>query len=426
MTDWKKTRFIGVRVKESPTRTYKGKSDKYFLIRYGKDGKIVQESVGWSSQGITAQLASNIRAEILSNIRLGAGHQSLLGKRQQEETKKRLKEGRGITLQQAFEDFLKVRTIKPRTEKDYRGSMETAFADWKQRPVVGITRDLVSQRHQKLKADAQANYRKKNKGKPKQPTKEEIQKRGGAYANLNMRFLRSLLNFSAGYYEDPFDGGPLIKSNPVDRLGQTRQWFKVGRRRTHIKPKDFPRWFQNVLNLENEMVRDYLLLLLFCGLRKQEGLRLEKSHVNIEDRILTVMDTKNLKPLPLPIPNYILPILKERVESGDGSKFIFPGSGKTGHLVEPKRPIQSVIKASNVDFCLHDLRRFFITVAESLDVSSYAVKALVNHSLGSDTTAGYITPDIDRLRKPMAQIERKILQLAGVQGQGKVVKLQTG
>lgn len=363
MTSWKKTRFVGVRVKESPNRTHRGKPDKYFLIRYGKDGKIIQESAGWASQGITAQLASTIRGEILSNIRLGAGHQSLLEKRQQEETKKRLKKGRGITLEQAFDDFLKVRTIKPRTQKDYQRAMDSAFADWKQRPVIGITRDLVSQRHQKLKADAQANFKKKTRGKARKPTKEEIQKRGGAYANLNLRFLRSLLNFAAGYYEDPVDGGPLIKNNPVDRLGQTRQWFKVDRRRTHIKPKDFPKWFKAVLNLENEMVRDYLLFLLFCGLRKQEGLRLEKSHVNIEDRVFTVMDTKNLKPLQLPIPGYVLPLLKERIESDDGSKFIFPGTGKSGHLVEPKRPIQSVIKASKVDFCLHDLRRFYITVA---------------------------------------------------------------
>ena len=85
-----------------------------------------------------------------------------------------------------------------------------------------------------------------------------------------------------------------------------------------------------------------------------------------------------------------------------------------------------MIKASKVDFCLHDLRRFFITVAEGLDVSSYAVKTLVNHSLGSDVTAGYIAPDVDRLRKPMALIERKILAMAGVQGKGKIVKLKTG
>jgi len=403
MNNWKKTRFVGVRVKESPKRTHRGKPDKYFLIRYGKDGKIIQEGIGWGSEGITAQYASNLRGEILSNIRLGSGPQSLKEKRQREEAKRQAKENRGTTLQQAFEDFLKVRELKPRTRKDYERSMSVAFPDWQGRGILDISRDMVSTRHFKLKESM-----------------------GPAQANQHFRFLRALFNFSIGSYDDPENEGPLLKSNPVDRLSQTKQWFKVDRRRTHIKPKDFPRWFKAVSNLENETVRVYLLLLLFCGLRKQEGLRLEKSHVNIEDRAFTVMDTKNSKPLYLPIPGYIFPFIKARVGSTDQSKFIFPGSGESGHLVEPKRPAQAVIKASKVDFCLHDLRRFFITVAEGLDVSSYAVKALVNHSLGSDVTAGYIAPDVDRLRKPMAQIERKILAMAGVQGKGKIVKLKTG
>ena len=281
--------------------------------------------------------------------------------------------------------------------------MDVAFPDWKGKGLLDISRDMVSTRHFKLKESM-----------------------GPAQSNQHFRFLRALFNFSIGSYDDPENEGPLIKSNPVDRLSQTKQWYKVPRRRTHIKPRDFPKWFKAVLNLENELVRGYLFLILFCGLRKQEGLRLEKSHVNIEDRVFIVMDTKNLKPLQLPIPGYIRPLLKARVESEDGSKFVFPGSGKSGHRVEPKRPINAVIKASKVNFCLHDLRRFFITVAEGLDVSGYALKALVNHSLGSDVTAGYITPDVDRLRKPIAQIERKILTMAGVQGKGKIVKFKTG
>jgi len=403
MTDWKKTRFVGVRVKESPKRTYRGKSDKYFLIRYGKDGKIIQEGVGWTSEGITAQFASNLRATILSNIRLGSGHQSLKENRQREEAKRQAKENRGVTLQEAFGVFLKIRTHKPRTVRDYKRSIAVAFPDWKRKRLLDISRDMVSTRHKKLGESM-----------------------GGAQANQHFRFLRSLLNFCAGYYEDPTDGGPLIRNNPIDRISQTRQWFKVDRRRTYIKPKDFPKWFKTVKNLDNGLARGYLFLLLFCGLRKQEGLRLQKAHVNIEDRLFTVMDTKNLKPLQLPIPAYILPFLKARVRSDDQSRFIFPGIGESGHLVGCKRPVKKVIKASKVDFCLHDLRRFFITVAEGLDVSSYAVKALVNHSLGSDVTAGYIAPDVDRLRKPMEQIERKILQMAGVQVKSKIFKLKTG
>ena len=45
---------------------------------------------------------------------------------------------------------------------------------------------------------------------------------------------------------------------------------------------------------------------------------------------------------------------------------------------------------SGVPFTLHDLRRTFITIAESLELSQYAIKHLVNHKTPNDVTAGYI------------------------------------
>ena len=66
---------------------------------------------------------------------------------------------------------------------------------------------------------------------------------------------------------------------------------------------------------------------------------------------------------------------------------------------------------SGVHFTVHDLRRTFITIAESLDISAYAVKSLVNHSTGGDVTAGYIIMDVERLRAPMQKITDAIKQL---------------
>lgn len=51
-----------------------------------------------------------------------------------------------------------------------------------------------------------------------------------------------------------------------------------------------------------------------------------------------------------------------------------------------------VIRESGVTFSLHDLRRTFITVAESLDISAYPVKRLVNHKMSRDVTAGTSSP----------------------------------
>ncbi len=81
-------------------------------------------------------------------------------------------------------------------------------------------------------------------------------------------------------------------------------------------------------------------------------------------------------------------------------------------------------KASGVTFTVHDLRRTFATVAESLDLSSYAVKALLNHSLPKeDVTAGYLRLTPERLRDAMEKVERRILTLAGIKPGAEVIHL---
>ncbi|WP_292991829.1 hypothetical protein [Nitrosomonas sp.] len=165
-----------------------------------------------------------------------------------------------------------------------------------------------------------------------------------------MRFLRALFNFAAGQYEDS-KGQSLILNNPVKRLSQTRAWYPVKRRQTVIKSHELELWFQATMNLKNdgisqnrETIRDYLLLILFTGPRKQ---------------------------------------------------------------------MAKIIEQSGVTFTIHDLRRTFMTIAESLDISAYAVKRLANHKMNNDITAGYIVADTERLRKPMQKITDYILKCAG-------------
>ena len=67
-----------------------------------------------------------------------------------------------------------------------------------------------------------------------------------------------------------------------------------------------------------------------------------------------------------------------------------------------------VVEVSGVEFTLHDLRRTF--TAESLDISSYSLKRLLNHKNSNDVTAGYLVIDVERLRKPMQQITSYLLK----------------
>jgi integrase len=114
----------------------------------------------------------------------------------------------------------------------------------------------------------------------------------------------------------------------------------------------------------------------------------------------------------LPLSDFLYDLLKRR-EDDKSSPFVFPSDSDTGYLKEPKTAVKRVSKLSGVTFTLHDLRRSFITIAEGLDIPAYALKRLLNHKDLNDVTAGYIVPDINRLRKPMQQISEFIIEQVG-------------
>ena len=117
---------------------------------------------------------------------------------------------KGTTLSQAFEDYLNTRKdLMASTIHDYRRSIDGGFADWHDKPLVEITKDMVELRHSTLG------------------------KKSHARANNAMRVLRAVFNHARKKYEDA-KGNPIILINPVDRLSDNRAWYKVERRRTHV------------------------------------------------------------------------------------------------------------------------------------------------------------------------------------------------
>jgi integrase len=303
------------------------------------------------------------------------------------------------TLGEVMTDYLHTRKgLKPKTIYDYQRVVNIAFAAWKDKPLTSINKDKVEKQHSKLGQD-----------------------HGEAYANLAMRVLRALFNFAAGKYEDS-EGRSLIIDNPVKRLSQTRAWYRIERRQTFIKAHELAPWYQGIQALENEILRDYLLLIVFTGLRRQEAAKLRRDQVDFRARTLTITDTKNHEAHTLPLSDYLLDLLHRRLESTTNN-FVFPGTGAGGYIIEPRKQISKVIASTGITFTVHDLRRTFITVAESLDIPAYALKRLLNHKMQNDVTAGYIIADAERLRKPMQQITDVLLKHMGAKRSSEIIEL---
>ncbi len=317
----------------------------------------------------------------------------------------------GISLRQVLEDYLNTRkNLKPATIKEYRSAVNKHFAHWLDQPMTTIDKDMVSKLHAKIGAGSQS------------------------MANKIFKILSVLFNFAVANYENA-KGDCVITENPVIRLSQTRAWYPRHRRRTKITVEDLPAWFKAVKKLHNpsaasiaNSVKHYLLLLLFTGLRREEAMPLiwaeykskdadiaKTEHLlDLKTKTIYIPDPKNREPHWLPLSDYLYDLFVEHKRNTQ-SKYVFPSATGDNHIKEPKKIVSQVIANSGIKFMLHDLRRTFASVAESLDISAYALKRLLNHKIiNSDVTAGYIVSDTDRLKVPMQKITDRLLELSTV------------
>lgn len=285
-----------------------------------------------------------------------------------------------LTLNEIFEQYLKSRRdLKPRTIDDYKYCMDKYIADWKNLKLTDITKDMIGKRHTHISEN-----------------------NGAIIANGTMRLVRALFNYANAVYS-------ICPENPVSYLTHTRSWNRETRRRNYIKPHQLKQWWEAVHALENDTYRDFFLLMLFTGLRRGEAQSIKWSDIDFKDRTLTITDTKNSDPLVLPLGDYLLSMLEARHKRYGNYEYVYPGTGVHGYLHEPKKGIAKVIKQSGVHFTSHDLRRTFATIAESLEITAYALKRLINHRV-TDVTGGYIVVDVERLRSPVLKIEAFILE----------------
>jgi integrase len=295
---------------------------------------------------------------------------------------RKIKRAESITLRAAFDEFFKYNALSLTSEPNYKRSVDFHLADWAKKPIAAITRDMILQRHRKITSDS-----------------------GGATANNVMRHLSSVWNFTSATTAE-------LPTNPTRVLSDARAWTPPRRRRDMIPHHQFKVWFAAVM-VEPEMSRDFLLVALFTGMRCGEIKTLRWEHVDFAARTLTAPKTKNGHPLVLPLSGFLHNLLTLRREADPKGEWVFPGPGRTGHLVSPKRFITRVNKVAKVEkLTLHGLRRTFATIANSVGVSELAIKSLLNHRTDNDITGGYIVASADDYRAPAERIAARILELA--------------
>lgn len=349
---------------------------KSFIVETRINGKVKRVTLGKYGK-LTVEEARKQAKTLLGSVARGDDPLS----------EKKTKKIHAMTLQQVLNDYLKARKdLKPRTLTDYQCVLHEVAPDWLDKPLVTITREMIAKRHAR---HGQTNSK--------------------ARANNAMRVLRAIFNYAMYEYRDG-NGQPVVTINPVKYLSHTRAWYRVDRKQSVIRSHQLADWYKAVITLvETDSYRnallwhDYFLLLLFTGMRKMEAASLRWEDVDLKAKTITLQDTKNHEIHTLPMSDFVFEFMERRSRNRT-SDYVFPADSKTGYIYEPKKAVIRVAELSGVPFTLHDLRRTFATIADSLDLPAYALKRLLNHKMNNDVTAGYIMKDVERLRKPMQQI----------------------
>lgn len=327
---------------------------------------------------------------------MGRGIDPKVVRRQEAEAEKRSKV-KGTTLRTALNSYLTARkTLRPTTRHDYEKILERYCPDWMDRPLANLLPEDVAKRHVKICADVKLGKTrgKRRDGEPR--TKNRLAK-GESAANGTMRVLRAVWNHAKV--------ARLVEGeNPVSALSHSRAWYKEPRRDTVIPAEGLPAFVAAVRALRSENSRDQILLMLYTGLRVNEVCTLRWEHVDLKARMLRIPEerTKAGRTLDLPLSDAVTKLLAARERVGP---WVFPGT--KGHAEEPKAALAIVEKATGHHITSHDLRRTFITVANSCRLTENEIKGLVNHSLGNDVTAGYIVPGAEWLREPVRLVAER-------------------
>ena len=171
--------------------------------------------------------------------------------------------------------------------------------------------------------------------------------------------------------------------------------------------------FLTALENSPEDIRDYVLLSLLTGARRSNVLAMRWADLDRQRGVWTVRaeESKNGTALHIPLVTQALEILERRSsQKEEGAEYVFPGTGKTGHLVEPKKAWYALLERANIqDFHLHDLRR----TLGSWQVMAGASLAVVGKTLGhknTQTTQVYARFELDPVRQAMELATQRLRQ----------------
>lgn len=264
-----------------------------------------------------------------------------------------------LTLGIMFAEYLERHLKKSRKRwEDTQNNFNRYFGDWAERKLSEISQNEVEARHSEIG-----------------------QQRGPYAANRSIEIIRALYNKAIIWR--------LYKGhNPAKGITK----FEERSRDRVLQSDEFERFF-STLDSEDADFRDFVMLALFTGARKSNVLSMSWQNLNLTTGVWTIPAelSKNKENQHIVLTEVELEILQRRLrDQGGKSIFVFPSSGRTGHVTDVKKAWNSFLaRAAIEDLHIHDLRRSLASWMANTGANVSVIRGALNHKDVKTTLSVY-------------------------------------
>lgn len=208
-------------------------------------------------------------------------------------------------------------------------------------------------------------------------------------ANRALALMRHMYNKAIRWVEG-------IENNPTKGI----EMFPEESRDRFLRPEELPRLYNALDKPENDVIRNYVLLSLYCGQRRGNMLAISWDDVDFDHKVIYIADTKNNEPQTVPLADQAIELLEE-MRAKAKSKWLFPSNRNTGcHFVDLRGSWNKLLNDARIEnFRLHDLRRTFGSYQAQRDGAN---PMAIQRALGDKSRAAadvYMRMGLDPVRR---------------------------
>ena len=299
-----------------------------------------------------------------------------------------------LTFGEAFDDFLDRKrkrdgsAISDKTKRDYKDLLRLYLDGIKGKRLSAIERNEIKAIHARTT------------------------KKSAAQADRVVAVVSAVFTFMLAH--ERFSG-----QNPATRI----QKNPAPSRDRFLQADELTPFFKALSESTNGVMRDFFLVALLTGARRANVSAMRWADIDLAAGVWRIAKTKNGTPQTVTLSPEAVTVLQSRKVGG--GEFVFPGEGKTKHIVEPKKAWATILKAAGIkNLRIHDLRRTLGSWQARTGASLPIIGKSLNHKT-HQATAIYARLDLDPVRQSVNTATAAMMEAAGLKKKAEVVRLRT-